>query len=248
MSFQRLNSQNEIESVFIAYGGSHRERFPEIFTFVRDPFDRFIAGFTEAVFCTYRHERRYEEDKTTMLKANISEVKAYLDSFLNFQVPLILMGHFYAMSGVFFRYHIQTIGYLENFQKDWENIIQPKYNITKPYDNTLGVHATSMHHPIFVAKNATRKNEGSKESKAPVSGKNVDKDPNDARKLLLQLLNEDKRYKQAICHLILVDYICLPSYTLPLDCQFLNATRDNAMAAVKEDKYVPHKISLSLRS
>ena len=95
----------------------------------RDPFERFIAGFTESVYCTFRHYNRYEADTKSMQKTNISEVKAYLDSFLDFQVPLlILMGHFYAMSGVFFQYHILTVGYLETFKSDWENMIKPKYN------------------------------------------------------------------------------------------------------------------------
>ena len=94
----------------------------------RDPFEWFIAGFTESVYCTFRHYNRYEADTKSMQKTNISEVKAYLDSFLDFQVPLILMGHFYAMSGVFFQYHILTVGYLETFKSDWENMIKPKYN------------------------------------------------------------------------------------------------------------------------
>mmetsp|Transcript_25510 Transcript_25510/g.36596 ORF Transcript_25510/g.36596 Transcript_25510/m.36596 type:complete len:145 (+) Transcript_25510:703-1137(+) len=136
------------------------------------------------------------------------------------------MGHYSAMAGVFFRFNIHVLGHVETFKSDWENIIKPLYNITKEFNENLGMHKTSMHHPKNIAE------------KVPPD----EKDPNNARKSLLQFLEEDVRYKQAICHLILIDYVCLPMYALPLECQHLNATRDAAIEAVTHGLPVPHKV------
>jgi hypothetical protein len=68
------------------------------------------------------------------------------------------------------------------------------------------------------------------------------KDPNNARQSLLALFAAEPQYTRAVCHLILVDYICLPMYPLPPECQFLNATRAAAEAAVRAGRPVPHKM------
>ena len=88
-------------------------------------------------------------------------------------------------------------------------------------------------------------------------------DPNNARVSLLQLLKENSRYgpicsfllgakfnqffvchlinryTRAVCHLLLVDYVCLPSYPLPPDCQFLNRSRATAMEALSKGVMIP---------
>ena len=62
--------------------------------------------------------------------------------------------------------------------------------------------------------------------------------------IFLHLINIH-RYKRAVCHLILVDYICLPMYKLPVECEFLNATREEAVSAMKEGRHIPHKVKPS---
>jgi hypothetical protein len=49
-------------------------------------------------------------------------------------------------------------------------------------------------------------------------------DPNNARTALLELFREDVRYKRMVCQLLLLDYVCLPMYSLPKECEFLDNT------------------------
>mmetsp|Transcript_27403 Transcript_27403/g.37768 ORF Transcript_27403/g.37768 Transcript_27403/m.37768 type:complete len:155 (-) Transcript_27403:148-612(-) len=137
----------------------------------------------------------------------------------------------------FFEYNIQHVGHLESFEKDWARIL-PLINEGKnvPYDTKFGRHPTSMNFPVQTA-NATAGS--SQTSKLSIPSSN---DPNDARKSLLQLMKDDIRFAKAICHLVLVDYVCLPSYKLPKECEFLSNIRDVAVAAVREGKVIPYSI------
>ena len=47
------------------------------------------------------------------------------------------------------------------------------------------------------------------------------------------------RYTRAICHMLLIDYVCLPEYSLPVECQFLNQSRAVAFGALGKDKMLP---------
>jgi len=260
----------------------------ETFTFVRDPFQRFIAGFTEAVFRTlnpvnqnkvpnfdplgdlYRpkppgrtllegnhsmgnknaeknhhitplhtpHHHNMNHSSHSLSKphsfnnlseaelearnirlVNTSIVAKYLRHVFDYDNRLVLPGHFFPMSGVLFSFPIQNLGHLESFDEDWNRILT-RLNGGQPipYDYKFGMHKTSVNFPTDKGKSKTSANNS--------------KDPNNARVSLLKLMKEDLRYTQAICHLILVDYICLPSYTMPVECQFLNQTREAAIAAV----------------
>jgi len=106
------------------------------------------------------------------------------------------------MSGVMREFDVSLIGHLETFKMDWKRI-EKAYKI-KDYNylDRLGSHVTSANHPVKPAK-----------------------DPNQARMSFRVAMKEDPRYARAICHLIMLDYICLPEYNLPQECQYLNATR-----------------------
>mmetsp|Transcript_9081 Transcript_9081/g.13529 ORF Transcript_9081/g.13529 Transcript_9081/m.13529 type:complete len:322 (+) Transcript_9081:342-1307(+) len=227
--------QNSLGSNYI----DHQHKKINVFTVVRDPFDRFVSGFTEAVFLTYKHKSFYEKDGKTMKKCTVSDVKSYLHGLLNYELPLILMGHFYPMSGVFFQFNIHTLGHVQSFKSFWEKTIVPMYGINLQFREQLGLHATSVHHPN-VAGQESKPHSPSRSNSSSASSSKYD--PNNARQELLKLLRTEPRYKRAICHLLLVDYVCLPMYALPPECQFLNRTREAAIAAVSRGQIIPHKI------
>ena len=80
-----------------------------LFTFVRDPFDRFISGFTQSVYSTFYGRKYYnftydsasKRMIRTMQVTNTTAIKAYIHDMLGNEnpLPLILMGHFYPMAG-----------------------------------------------------------------------------------------------------------------------------------------------------
>ena len=78
-----------------------------MFTVVRDPYDRFISGFTQSVFFTFKHRKhfdyKYDSDRNKlemiMQTTNATAIKAYIHAMLRDQEPLVLMGHFYPMAG-----------------------------------------------------------------------------------------------------------------------------------------------------
>ena len=197
------------------------------FAFVRNPFERFLSAFTEVIFRTYSIRQLREADGSP-LKLNQSSAMHYIRQILDFKNPLLQTEHIYAMSGALFPYNIGFFGRLEHLAEDWNRTIMPLYGISNSYDDMYGQHPTSLLHP--------RTGQPSSEG---LNKKNVSKDPNNARMELLKLFASRKDYMRAVCHLILVDFICLPFYPLPIDCQFLNRTREVAVNAVLAGRIVP---------
>jgi len=228
--YQFIKSLNTFETIIAAHQNktSSIDSQLQVFTVVRDPFSRFISGFTEAVYLTYKKRKFVAADGVSPLQTNISAVKAHIQATLDFKLPLDLMGHFYPMAGVLFQFDIHLLGHFENFKTFWSETIQPVYHIKKKYAE-IGMHVTSVNHP--------KASEIAQRTKM-----DANRDPNNARKALSELLQSDKKYKRAICHLLLVDYVCLPMYDLPVECHFLNRTRDAAINAVSKGRVIPHKI------
>jgi hypothetical protein len=197
----------------IAFG---RDFFP-VFTFVRDPFEHFISGFVESVWGTYGNVKELDGSPK---KLNVSFVKSLLDDLLLFNYtklwPLDGFKHLFPMTNIFFKFHINIIGQLESFEDDWNHKIRPVYNISQPYVKSFGQHPTSVNHPF--AEEEKRKNNNSQINMPKNS------DPNNARTALLELFREDVRYKRMVCQLLLLDYVCLPMYSLPKECEFLDNT------------------------
>lgn len=172
----------------------------KLFTVVREPFERFVSGLTESIFRTFKYSGFFEKDGVTLQKTNATAIGAYINAILNYKQPLKLMGHFYPMSGVLFHYYIHTVGHLESFAKDWENMIKPSYGLTAPYRLSFGAHETSVHHPNVrgVQKNlqlCTNTLNRLKFSFCILVQRNSsnDKDPNNARQSILQLFESQKK-------------------------------------------------------
>lgn len=128
------------------------------------------------------------------------------------------------MSGALFEFNVNKVGHLEKFKKDWDTYIRPAYHINAEYNEKHGAHPTSEIHPVR-NKNSAR-----------VSVV----DPSHVRPTLRLLFEKEIKYKRALCHLLLIDYICLPEYPLPNDCLFLNATLHAAREALSLKKTIPH--------
>jgi hypothetical protein len=150
----------------------------------------------------------------------------------------------YPMAGALFEYNIGILGRLESFSSDWERLIMPTYGIGRPYNEDFGRHPTSVFHPhdkkrnltellsLFVDRRSLARDKGKKkDGKAvPANGQYVD----NARNVLIDLLHSHPEYMRAICHLILVDYVCLPDYPMPKSCGFLNRTREAVIRSVRK--------------
>lgn len=67
-------------------------------------------------------------------------------------------------------------------------------------------------------------------------------DPINARTSLKEILKTDKSFLRAICHFVLIDYICIDSYSLPENCQFLNKTVELAKITIINKKTVNPKV------
>lgn len=67
-------------------------------------------------------------------------------------------------------------------------------------------------------------------------------DKTHARKALKQLATSEPNYMRALCHMLLIDYICLPMYPLPPPCSFLQSLRDKAVQAMEVNSEVPPHI------
>jgi hypothetical protein len=88
---------------------------------------------------------------------------------------------------------------LDNFDEDWQKV-NNIYNLSLPFDHHVGMHPTSadpnnVHKEFNILRNSTGHGSGSS------SGS-----------------DGDGAYIKALCHLLLVDYVCF-DYPLPEICQ-----------------------------
>lgn len=150
-----LSAQGTTNKGLVNSGYYSRSEKLKVFTVVREPLTRFISGVTESIYRTFKNGFHYEADGKTMKKTNATAIARYLRDVLDFRSPLLLMGHFYPISGVLFKYHIHHLGHLESFNSDWERVIKPAYNLTAQYREDLGMHETSVHHPAGELSNLT---------------------------------------------------------------------------------------------
>lgn len=217
----KSNSAKDMLLNSLQHNHEYRNTTKPAFTFVREPTQRFMSGFTETVF---KHVQKYniKNSDGSNKRINESEAKDYLKQLFDFQPFLWDVEHMFPMSGAFFQFHVPLVGSVEQMKFDWETKIKPMYGINATYNNKLGVHDTSVYHPSVVEK----KGQSSR-------------DPNGARAAIKSVLNNDFRYSRAICQLLLIDYVCLPMYTLPPKCMFLNDTRYAAMEAIRLGHVAP---------
>lgn len=121
------------------------------------------------------------------------------------EVPL---EHFYRMSGTFFNFKIEIVGHLETFRHDWFKKVVPEYPVLKKrkaFMVNTGNHKTSVNHPANKGK-----------------WKNMDLQR--TRYFYRLLLKSEPSVVRAICHMVLIDYVCFSEYQLPPECAHLNSS------------------------
>ncbi len=148
---------------------------------------------------------------------NADKMAGYIDALVegNFAV-LFEMEHVYTMSGVFFEFDIDLVGFLETFDNDWRNVIGPYFHLNKPYNPRLGGHPTSQR-----PTNRVGAKKGFNITAANTAPRGAVTNSLQGRNVLKALFADKSIYKKAICHLILVDYVCFPNYKLPDECSYL---------------------------
>lgn len=223
----RINAKSQSQYQFILSALQHLNNYNQTslapsFTFVREPLQRFMSGFAETVYKHFTKFKIINSFDGSPLKINSSLAKEYMIRMLNLEDPLHDIEHIYPMSGAFFQYEIPVVGFVETLKHDWESKIKPLYKINESYNPNLGLHATSVFHPLTLEKKLQSS-----------------RDPNNARAAIKHLFMNDRSFARAFCHLLLIDYICLPMYTLPETCAFLNTTRIVAMDFIRRGRVVP---------
>jgi len=145
--YQFITSQQTFETIIAAHHNSNASTSEmKVFTVVREPFSRFISGFTEAIYLTYKKRNYFAADGVSPMQTNVSTIRANIQAMLDFKQPFEMMGHFYPMAGVLFQFDIHLLGHLESFKTFWNDTIRSVYHINKKY-REVGIHNTSVNHP-----------------------------------------------------------------------------------------------------
>ena len=106
---------------------------------------------------------------------------------------------------------------MEHFSKNWEEVIVPLLNL-KPnsYDIKAGMHASDVYNP------GTIETINKKETNVLPSNESIDIEKlHKFRDLFRSLHATDPGLWQAMCRMILIDYVCFPQYQLPMGCTSL---------------------------
>ena len=211
-AIKRLDTIKNFTTTF-----QNRNQFIPRFTFVRDPMTRFEYGLSEAALRTRDQINGKYDDLWNVTSSeqvryvihemfNFSRIKVHLPDESHPYTSFADMMHVYPMSGALFRFRVDVVGYLEQFNQDWNEKVAPLYQLDKSFDLRLGLHKTAVHHPRF-------------------KGNTFDH----LRHFYRQLLSQEPQYGRAICHIMLIDYVCLPKFSLPPECQFLSEKREIGM-------------------
>lgn len=219
-----------------------------VVTFVRDPLSRFLHGYEDSV---NRLIAASITDKKP-IEFNEELLKFHLIELLNFNTPLSNMpASIYPLAGLFFEFQVGIVGQTEHFARDWQAVVAA-FHLPASARRLLNKNEDKDN------KNSNKNNKNSNKNNNKNNNKNSAKstDSNnssevvqhiqstgtkrvDNRRVLFELLEKNNHYLRAICHLILVDYVCLSAYSLPEGCQFLTQARDNAVAALSRNEFLP---------
>lgn len=164
----------------------------KVFTFMRDPLSHFISGLVESHFRSFGIKNRNMSD--TFLAQTIKSNQVGF-KFAHHMLDGILFDtddnrkfisdhladctHFAVQSYSLIEWKPDVIGYLENFQDDWQRV-----------NSFLGLNVTYQ--------------DSSPELSHPTVG-----DPMNLKASLLEVLHHMPKYMRAVCRLLMVDYVCL---------------------------------------
>eukprot|EP01036_Dinobryon_divergens_P022759 gene22759-31049_t len=195
-----------------------------VVTFVREPLDRFFHGYCEAVSklpptskgggdtTTTTATPQSPKDATTKLGSDLVEIMNFKEPFPRTSAIL------FPMAGTFFEFEIGLIGQYEHMATDLHEI-RGAYKISSKQDHRL----------------LTPKEKG---GNGGGTGGGVTNNSVRLREALSSGGPQQQRFIRAICHLLLIDYVCLPMYVLPAECQFLRDARHAAAEALKRKEHV----------
>jgi len=182
---------------------------PKVFTFVSDPLERFYAGYQDSVLKLY-----FKTQPDAII--NTTTIKQKIELILEHEQPLpATYQNLYPMSGAFFDFDLDIVGRTDTLIDDWNHKICPAY----------GLHC--------------KKSRTSAAGSHDLVAWQLPSDRHAVRPALDALFSQEPKYLRAICYLLLVDYVCLPSYSLPVGCQYLNQTREAAQLALSKGDDIP---------
>lgn len=123
-----IKSQKELNA--LPEKGRNLTTFPYLsFTFIRDPYARFVSGITECASRSYKKPQWIQADVVTK----------YINDILDFKRPLKQIEHAYPMSGTFYSFKPPDfLGHLESFEQDWAKVkLMYSLPLVAAFDKTL---------------------------------------------------------------------------------------------------------------
>ena len=196
-----------------------------VVTFVQNPWDRFISGYSDAI--SRVAPPKASESSSNQLYHNLQEIVNGKDPFPRAMATLS------PMAGTFFEFQIDVVGQFEHLAKDLEEL-RGVFNL--PPQPSPPQPPIQERHRTLLGKGKggnTKKSTDNNEGGGRGSGV---AEPDHLREVLSSPQNRPQM--RALCHLLLIDYVCLPMYALPEGCNFLKETRVAAMEALKRREYV----------
>ena len=194
------------------------------FTVVSDPVSRFISGYEDSIARLY--SRSSEKPKI-----NSTTIKKHMEILLEYEQPVpASYQNLYPMAGAFFDFFIDILAQKDSLKEDWTQLICPAYGSL-----------CQQSIPSSPTASLRRKNSVASAT-IPVKLPVPRVDEHGVQEALQDLFSSSPQYLRAICHLLLVDYVCLPSYALPPQCQYLSKTRDAAREALEKRLEIPYEI------
>lgn len=166
------------------------------FTFLRDPLEHFMSGLTESV-----HRTAFSGVPKSRLLRNITSeiISMYIKKILEAKpaeyYPALREKQHFYPMAGVFLEW--PIHYVGSLYKfDFHwNNIQQIYGIQEPFNRSMGMKKTTM------------------------------RDPNNVKRVFTQMTTEDPRYMRVVCHMLMLDYVCFPSYKLPEACSDMETYR-----------------------
>jgi hypothetical protein len=125
--------------------------------------------------------------------------------------------HLSFMTAAFFRFNFTIVKHLENFRADWGDI-SARFGITARLDESQGLHAkTAVNHPTLQARDSGGVGGGSNSNSSAAAP--VRDDVMHVHSRLEALFASKPEHLRAVCRILLIEYVCLPEYSLPAACQ-----------------------------